>query len=1009
MKKIAEKSGFGGGFKPVLSRKKRKGVALEEGVNGKRVPTKEFGGHSWGSETNDTTESKSIDMEEECLIEETSFNYGESGTIIDGKHNQMPKRPSIKTKKTLGKLLKKISFSSLDINDDILLDASLELSFSLKNLVSVSVRKSFALDIGLDRVKVVSKVNGFREVSTPLKFSGIIRASFISEVSLAQAMEKARAADILVNTNLKKSTGCLDRAVVIKEIPVGTLAEAVCAALSEFGIIKSIKMQLVELWQKAIVEFEQLDQADLVTDKCAVVCFKSAEFLDVVMGTTLVFKGTNLRWSSLVSVRCAKCGKLDHMSLNCTKSGKVFSSSLFYKVLLDADKSRLTAIYAKQSAPVACPISFGGFSWAKVVSGSSFLPLSGRIVSVNVGSSLEMKPSLLVVTKINDRFAALKCSLTSLAEHVDMLAKKLETSKPIVSQLSLGCQLLVTLSSQNQKVDTVMSEGLGVATDGKTVAKAVVFDSSVIEKMEDTLKNLAITVMGLLAKMDNAIAICNIRSMNNPVKQDDIIVKRYENVCVFTSGLDFDYLGSGVIVVINASLARHVCKISEVPGWLICIRLLFKNKLSVLILGLYAGASPMICFSQANEINSLVARAVNKSSFVIFGGNFNENGSHRCASFKKCLDLRLVNSLVGIAKVIDYVLVSANLVGALVYHSVLEVGEHFDTDHQAVSVSVSLGRLLNAQLNFLHKRANMDCWKYDIKSADDIKWCEFKVLMVVNTTMFSEEFVFSVVSFDLDSIIVKVSYGQNSIRFASLMSRWASLDSKKALAVQVLLDSGVDLNYESSIRSAIDRRMESFASYKSHIIRSVLEYSFHKMKLNHLVVGNKLILEPKLVKAKVDVIMEGWTRRCKVLFGVISDLPDGKAAGFFGIPNELWKHCNKSVMGMLLKLLNTCLINESVPSFWREAWVSIISKPYKWKSIFTNIYPIILIKTAHKILSKILFDRISLACSSFNVLCGDNFSVLKGTSIQSPIFAVGSVIEDILEKNCELWLVLQDT
>ncbi|KAG9298886.1 hypothetical protein G9A89_015907 [Geosiphon pyriformis] len=63
---------------------------------------------------------------------------------------------------------------------------------------------------------------------------------------------------------------------------------------------------------------------------------------------------------------------------------------------------------------------------------------------------------------------------------------------------------------------------------------------------------------------------------------------------------------------------------------------------------------------------------------------------------------------------------------------------------------------------------------------------------------------------------------------------------------------------------------------------------------------------------------------------------------------------------------------------------------------------------AHKILFKILSDRIFLACSRFNVLYGDNFSVLKSISTQLPIFTVGSVIEDVLEKNCELWLVLQN-
>ncbi|KAG9300371.1 hypothetical protein G9A89_009995 [Geosiphon pyriformis] len=71
--------------------------------------------------------------------------------------------------------------------------------------------------------------------------------------------------------------------------------------------------------------------------------------------------------------------------------------------------------------------------------------------------------------------------------------------------------------------------------------------------------------------------------------------------------------------------------------------------------------------------------------------------------------------------------------------------------------------------------------------------------------------------------------------------------------------------------------------------------------------------------------------------------------------------------------------------------------------VLTNTKPIALIETAHKIFSKLLSDRISSACSLFNILHGDNFSVLKRTIAQSPIFAIGSVVKDVLEKDHELW------
>ncbi|KAG9284665.1 hypothetical protein G9A89_003625 [Geosiphon pyriformis] len=175
------------------------------------------------------------------------------------------------------------------------------------------------------------------------------------------------------------------------------------------------------------------------------------------------------------------------------------------------------------------------------------------------------------------------------------------------------------------------------------------------------------------------------------------IADKFDDVRVFSSGLDSGHLGVGVAVIMDVSLARHVCKVSEVPGRLLSIKLLFKGKLSVSILGLYTGASSVAC-----EINSLIVKTVNESSFIILSGDFNEDGSHKSASFKRCFDLGLVNSLIGspaakmstwensrgVKKTIDYVFVSSSLVNAIVHREVLNVSEHFETDHQAVSINL---------------------------------------------------------------------------------------------------------------------------------------------------------------------------------------------------------------------------------------------------------------------------------------------------------------------------------
>ncbi|KAG9296724.1 hypothetical protein G9A89_001356 [Geosiphon pyriformis] len=125
----------------------------------------------------------------------------------------------------------------------------------------------------------------------------------------------------------------------------------------------------------------------------------------------------------------------------------------------------------------------------------------------------------------------------------------------------------------------------------------------------------------------------------------------------------------------------------EIPGYLISVHLLFKNKLSVMVLGLYAGVSISTWFSQAADINSMISKAVNASSFVVLSGNFNENESNKSASFKFCLGLSLVNTFNKhslakafiwsnskvVEKVIDFILVSGNLAFAMTSHFVDDV------------------------------------------------------------------------------------------------------------------------------------------------------------------------------------------------------------------------------------------------------------------------------------------------------------------------------------------------
>ncbi|KAG9300917.1 hypothetical protein G9A89_004975 [Geosiphon pyriformis] len=150
----------------------------------------------------------------------------------------------------------------------------------IKTQVEVAVKKSFALDINFSAVKrksamtkthiirkLFSRINGFGGTTTPSKFEEIIKSTFISEANIEKAISLARENDIIVNSNLKRQEIRSDWAVVIKEILMDMPKDMIITTVSEFGEIKSIKIQLIGMWQKAVVEFAELRQTEQLASK----------------------------------------------------------------------------------------------------------------------------------------------------------------------------------------------------------------------------------------------------------------------------------------------------------------------------------------------------------------------------------------------------------------------------------------------------------------------------------------------------------------------------------------------------------------------------------------------------------------------------------------------------------------------------------------------------------------------------------------------------------------------
>ncbi|KAG9303010.1 hypothetical protein G9A89_006227 [Geosiphon pyriformis] len=738
---------------------------------------------------------------------------------------------------------------------------------------------------------------------------------------MRKAASLAKQKEIIINNDVKKQRLCSDWAVVIKEIPMDMPKEMIVAALSEFGQVVSIRLQLIGLWQKAVVEFaksnsvcmakavrncetctsrdqfrvllftlsvgttvhnlgnllEETSEKTCVINRslesgnrtrCAVVGLESNKMLKSAFCMVLIFGRVKLSWAKLGFVQYNKCGKFSHSVLECDAeiaSTSKLPKSFIKQVTLDENCLQLAKLYVKKSIIFSASTSSG----LSVGSDSSFFssggPGSGGLPSSTFSLNSALNDCLFGMYTKTPKW----CQVGVFGAFPSVVANSNSLSNMVLDSL-----------------DSLSNTPLLIATDGLVLGLS---SSKVLTSKLNSLESKFVAL-------------------------EVLIMSKFDGIWVFTFGLDSGHLGSEVAIIMNNFLAQHICKILDISGQLFSLRLLFKNNLSVSVLELYARASLAVCFSQADNVNSLIARVVNESSFIILGGNFNEDDSHKSASFKKCFDLDLVNSLSedlykkkatwnnsrGVVKTIDYVFVSSNLVNVILDCGMAGVEKFFNTDHKAVFVSVSLGGLLDVQLNSL-------CKQYNFKGADDALWSKFKDETAVNAAMLYDDFLNAKMCSDLDAM-------------------W---------------------NAVHKTLSAINRRMESFESNKGHTIRSVLEWLFCKVVLDYLVVGKELILEPDHVKDKVDEIIEGVIRdvpedwSCQYqpmehvfngvfsnvmncisfveLFGVISNLPDEKAASLSNISNELWKHCNGLVLNMLLVLINFCLSDESIPGVWKEA------------------------------------------------------------------------------------------
>ncbi|KAG9298321.1 hypothetical protein G9A89_002809 [Geosiphon pyriformis] len=392
--------------------------------------------------------------------------FGTNGRSLLGSAATTPKAKQINTGTGFGSPL---GFPNFHMDDDeVVLPPHLLISLEkkwidpkiIKTPVKVSIRKLFALNINLSAVEnklVMAKTHQwFWGATTPSKFEGIIRSTFTFKKSINMAVSLAREKGIVVNTDLRKSEVRSDQAVIIKKIPMDTPKEMIVAAVAEFGEIKLIKIQLIGMWQKAVLA----SRWSFLIGKNSVHVAKAfrALLFTLLVRTTMHDLGTLLNktvvgFEPKVDLDFAFSTKSVFGTLECDASDVAIyvSSVLFKKNAPGIDHLQLAKLYAKKNISISCPTVFGGKSWTQVVflalsSGSSpfgssyglSFSSSGALGLGSNASSFSCDESLLAAY-----LASLEHSLELLADQVSGILRKLSFVKLVPMVPSSGAPSLV--------------------------------------------------------------------------------------------------------------------------------------------------------------------------------------------------------------------------------------------------------------------------------------------------------------------------------------------------------------------------------------------------------------------------------------------------------------------------------------------------------------------------------------------------------------------------------------
>ncbi|KAG9302247.1 hypothetical protein G9A89_008738 [Geosiphon pyriformis] len=329
------------------------------------------------------------------------------------------------------------------------------------------------------------------------KFTGIIKSSFISDLSLKKTKKLAVSEKILVNNNVKQINKYSDWEIVIKEIPVNLPKLAVESVFSKFANLVAVKWSVFikkdsVYMAKAIIGFTAHDFSNLLASYNGKTCAIGCNLITYVCNrcTVICFNDKTSRVAAISSVSVFKVGE---------NSG--VCDSLKHSVELLADQ--VSGILKKLSFIKLVPLMFSSYA--------SFLVTSVLLVSdfnlnmVLDGTLASSVPFFPVVVNVAADF-----SLSSFK----ILTTKMEEI--------LGWVILVWLLFKGKLLVTVLGLYAGVLSDVKFELASKVWE-------EYHVKDEAFSSVMCPINMSDLLLVVNGLPKGKAIELSDILNKLWKH------------------------------------------------------------------------------------------------------------------------------------------------------------------------------------------------------------------------------------------------------------------------------------------------------------------------------------------------------------------------------------------------------------------------------------------------------------------------------------------------